>query len=423
MTSRPTIAVSDPTAVVFRRHRAMSTAGAFLFMVMASLNMAMGFLVLPGSKWFGVTTAEYLLWYTVYMLSSAAVFIAVGKLMATIGVRRVVIASGTLVVLCLSAMAFAPNIVVFYLLSCPLGIGWAGTAALASNSLVTGWHTDRRGTVLGVVATGIGVGGFIWGILFPPVVAAFGFRGGMLALAFLVTLLSVVPGILLIKDPPRLAGGSTRQESSGKRHGLLKGVGTAVALLGAAALVIALEGTFSQIQPAVYAASGIDLQLAGLLVSYYALCGVVAKPVLGYLYDRLGTGVLFVALGVLFVVGLPGIALLRESGIWVFWILIPVAAISLSVITVVLPLLTVRAVGEDRFPVAYGVVMSGTWVGLAVGLPLWGLTFDITGDYDLAMLLAGMAGLVGLTFAFIALKLGRRSELQPQTEAQLTVPV
>lgn len=420
MTPNPTIASGYPAAK-FRRHRTMSTVGAFLLMVMASLNMAMGFLVLPGSKWFGVTTGQYLLWYTVYMLSSAAVFVAVGKLMATIGVRRVIVMSGTLVVLCLFAMAYAPNIVVFYVLACPLGIGWAGTAALASNSIITRWHTAKRGMVLGVVATGIGVGGFIWGILFPPVLAAFGFRGGMLAVACLVILLSLVPGIFLIKDSPRLPAYGATQESSGKRRGLLNSVATPVALLGAASLVIALEGTFSQIQPAVYAASGIDLQLAGLLVSYYALCGIVAKPLLGYLYDRLGTGVLFVALGVLFIVGLPGIALLRELGIWVFWILIPIAAISLSVITVVLPLLTVRAVGEDRFPVAYGVVMSGTWVGLAVGLPLWGMTFDVTGDYDLAMLLAGLAGLAGLALSFIALKLGIRAQGLLQTPLAVSV--
>ena len=406
-----------------RRHRFTSTVGAFLLASVMSLSIGMGFLVVPGSAHFAVPTSQFLIWYSIFTLSSAVMFPIVGRLMTRIGVRTVVLASGLLSAVSMIAMAFAPSITVFYILSCPLGLGWAGCTILAANTLVTGWHAQRRGLIVGVVAMGSGFGGFILGFVLPPIMKASGFQGGLLLMGTLVVVLAVLPAALLIRNPPQHTV-STAKEISESRPKISLAVGIIILLLALSSFSFALEQVFAQIQAAVYAASGFEPTLAGVLVSYYAICAMLSKPALGFLHDKFGIKALIVAMAVLFVCGLPGIAMLRGTGIWVFWVLVPIAALSLSVSTVILPLITVRAVGVARFSVAYGVVMTSLWVALAIGAPLWGLVFDRTGSYDAAMIAGGGAGLLGLVFIGLVLRRMKRASnaegepLAPAHEAE-----
>ena len=85
-----------------------------------------------------------------------------------------------------------------------------------------------------------------------------------------------------------------------------------------------------------------------------------------------------------------------------------IAAISLSVPTVILPLLAVNAAGRERFPIIYGFMLTGSFAGTGIGVPLWGLVFDTTGSFALAMYGGGIGGLIGLGLAFYGLRRGMR---------------
>ncbi|WP_214403676.1 MFS transporter [Pseudonocardia lacus] len=403
--------VHDPDRPGYRRRRALSTAGAFSLMLTISLSIGLGFLVVPGSAHFGVSAAQFLLWYSIYTLSSAAVFTLLGKAMTDRGPKIVVICSATLVVACLVGMAYAPTIMVFYLLSVPLGIGWAGCTSLAANTIVIGWHVhERRGTILGIVAAATGLGGFVWGFLFPPVIAALGWQGGLLTIALLVTVLAVLPGIFLISNPPRAEVAATDTGETPRRAKLLAGgIAAVVILLTVAAAIFGLEAAFANIMPAVFAADGIDLAAAGLLVSLYSVCGMLAKPILGYMHDRWGIHATLAFLSVAYIIGLPGMALLSGNGLTPYFFILPLAALALATPTIALPLVTVQSVGRARFPVIYGTVISGLWIGLAFGAPAWGLSFDLTGSYNVALALAGVAGLTGIALSLVAIRAGRRA--------------
>ncbi|WP_197040469.1 MFS transporter [Pseudonocardia halophobica] len=398
-----------------RRCRATSTVGASLLLVMVSLSVAMGFLVVPGTERFGVSTAQFLVYYSIFMLSGAVAVAPMGRLVAKYGPRIVVVLGSALTALSYLGMALSPSMIVFYLMSAPLGVGWAASTLLPANTILTGWHThSRRGLVLGIAASSTGLGGLVWGLVLPRVFGTMGFSGGLLVFAGLSVLLGVLPGILLIHNPPvnagtANAGGLSRAQARAERRAALRGFGPAVALLTVTAVLFSIESIYGQIQPAVYRSFGIDAVTGGMLLSYFAVCGLLTKPVLGFLHDRLGTKALLGALGALFILGVPAISLLGHLGLWAFLMLIPIAAISLGVPTVILPLLTAKAVGQTRFPAAYGTVVSGMWVGLALGAPLWGLIFDLTGGYGAAMYVAGAVGLVGLYLAHQALRSGDRA--------------
>ena len=153
----------------------MSTVAAFGAIMTSSTPVAMGFLVIPGSEHFGVTTAQFLIYFTLFLLTSAALFGFTGRLILRIGVRPVLITGGIISALAWVGMAYAPNIYVFYIFAFIMGVGASGNNLLPANTLITGWHVHkRRGTVLGIVATGAAFGGLIIGFIFPKVMAAGG---------------------------------------------------------------------------------------------------------------------------------------------------------------------------------------------------------------------------------------------------------
>ena len=400
---------------LYRRHRAMATVAAFGAVMTSSTPVAMGFLVIPGSEHFGVTTGQFLIYFTLFLFTASVMFSFTGRLMQRFGVRAVLITGGLISSLAWVAMAFSPNIYVFYFLAFLMGIGASGNNLLPAKTLIIGWHVHkRRGTVLGFVATGAATGGMLIGLIFPSVMKAGGFVGGAIGIGIMVFICSVLTGIFLAKNPPR-AGEENADEDSAHdtstkagRKSLIKGFGFTAALLAVACFLFSLEGAFSSMQAAVYPTFGIDLQTAGLMVSFYSICGIIAKPLLGFMHDKLGMKPLFIALTALFILGLPALAMSMQLGLNLTFPILAIAAISLSIPGVIIPLVAVNAAGRERFATIYGFMLTGSYAGTGIGVPVWGVIYDVTGEFIPAMYGGGVAGLIGLLLAYIGLRRGMR---------------
>ena len=397
----------------YRRNRALSTVAAFGAIMTSSTPVTMGFLVIPGSEHFGVTTGQFLIYFTLFLLTSAALFGFTGRLISRVGVRIVLIIGGIISALAWVGMAFAPNIYVFYIFAFIMGVGASGNNLLPANTLITGWHVHkRRGTVLGIAATGAAFGGMIIGFVFPGVMASGGFVGGALGIGLMIFICSTLTGIFLAKNPPRAgeehADDSIEAVSKDQRKAAIKGFGLTVVLLAIAGFLFSLENAFNTVQAAVYTTFGIDLATAGLMISFFSLCGIAAKPLLGFMHDKMGMKALFVALVILYILGLPALALSMQLGLNLTFPILVIAAISLSVPTVILPLVAVNAAGRERFPIIYGFMLTGSFAGTGIGVPLWGVVFDLTGSFSFAMYAGGVGGLIGLALAFYGLRRGLR---------------
>ena len=393
----------------------MSTVAAFFAIMTSSVPVAMGFLVIPGAEHFGVTTGQFLIYFTLFLITAALMFSVTGRLINRFGVRMVLIVSGTLASAAGVAMALAPNIYMFYFFAFIMGIGASGNNLLPAKTLIIGWHVHkRRGTVLGFVATGGAFGGMLIGFVFPSVMAAGGFVGGLLAIAAMAFICSVIPGIFLARNPPK-SGEENADEESGHdtttkagRKALIKGFGFTIVLLAIASFLFSLEGAFGTVQAAVYTSFGIDLPTAGLMISFYSICGIIAKPILGIMHDRMGMRPLFIALTVLFILGLPALALSVQLGLNMTFPILVIAAISLSIPGVIIPLVAVNAAGRERFATIYGFMLTGSYAGTGIGVPVWGVIYDVTGEFIPAMYGGGVAGLIGLLLAYIGLRRGMR---------------
>lgn len=393
---------ATPLPPRLRRERLTSTIGAACLTFCVSFVIAFGLLVPSGTAHFKVSVSAYLIQYTLLAGVSGLCFALVGRLVPRFGIRRLIVIGGLITTASIFAMSLTTNLYLFYFFATLHGIGWSACTLVAATIVVNSWHVHRRkGTVMGLVLAGNAVGGTVWGFVLPPVIGNFGWSGGMQLLAVVALVMLVLPGLFLIKNPPRpISAGNT--DAPVKLPSLRSaGLVGALMLLIAGTFFICLEGGAIQILPTLLEHRGIDTAKAGTLVSFYAIGGIIAKPLFGFLYDKIGAVRSAWVAALAYLVAFPALALTQS--VFSYYLIIPLMALALATFTVLVPLFVADGMGQVRFPDAYGKVMTVGSLGLAIATPLWGLAFDLTGSFTPALYAAAVVGVVGL----VLLHLGR----------------
>lgn len=389
------ISAAQTAQNAFSRRRLRSTIGAGMLMMGASITIGTGFLIAPGAEFFDVTNSQFLIWFSLFSFFSAMGMTLVGRLSAKIGIRIIVVASSSIAMFAALGMAMATSLNWFFVFAALLGVGWSGSTFLAANITVNGWWVahHRGGAVLGLVMGASGVGGSLWGLLFPFVVETAGLQGGLLTISFLVALFMLIPGIFLIRNPPNLSSAHAEQNNNKAPRPAVtrkyKWVFASLVLIG---FGISLESPLSQVLPAVFESIDIPTQLSGLLVAGWSITNTLMMPFIGWFYDRFGLRNTLIFVGTTFGLGFAGLAIAESFAAVLF--MLPLLSIALSAMTIVLPLVVTRSVGETKFPAIYGVVTTALFVGLATGTPFWGLSYDLTGSYAPALLIGAVLGVI-----------------------------
>lgn len=367
-------------------------------MMVLSILGAFGYLIVPGMARFQMSAAEFLLAFTLSALAAAAGFPVAGKLMARVGVKTVVIVAAVVMIVSMVLLSVVTSSALFYLLFVTFGFGSAGAGILTSSTLMTGWYAPgSRGRAIGIVSVGAGVGGIMWGFVMPTVILAWGWSGAFLTLGAFLVIAALLPGLLLISNPPLGIADGDAAEGTKKPRIRLRGVLLlTIFLLSLSGFLFSTESTFAQLQPAIYASKGIDPVLAGELNSALAFASIILGPLMGFLHDRFGVRVLLIILGISFAVGLPGVLILASVNPVSVFFIVPLIGFAVNTTPVAVPLVSGHVLGAERFASVYGFVIMGGYVGAALGAPVWGLVFDRTGSYDLAMYFAAGIALVGV---------------------------
>ena len=110
-------------------------------------------------------------------------------------------------------------------------------------------------------------------------------------------------------------------------------------------------------------------------------------------------------MGLAFVIGFPWLA--QAAGFTSYLVIIPLISLALTTFTVMVPMVISDAVGAARFSGVYGRVMMVCYLGLAVATPLWGLSFDLGGSFDPALIGAGALGALGMLVLLAGFKKAR----------------
>jgi len=331
----------------------------------------------------------------------------IGRLADRIGVRAVIVAAMLLLGLAYCGMSILTGLLWHYqLLVVGLALSVPGTSALVHGKLISSVFVSHRGLALGIATSGLSV----TTILVPPVlalvIAAFGWRGGFLALAGLTVLLALPAVLLLIRGASTSPAGLAVDISD---VDLLPGATGAQArrsrsfwLLASSVMLInmATIGLVTQLVP-----FGLDRGLqagqAALLLASYGASQVVGRLAMGALVDRFRPSSMAACAAILSAIGfallqlpVPGFALLMLA---VF-----VAGLMNGAEHDLLPFFAARLFGLRAYGEVYGTLLMLALAGTATGIVTFGRLHDATGGYGVALGL-GLGAMLLATLAFLAL--------------------
>jgi len=373
--------------------------------------------VRPVTEDLGIYRSEFTFFRTIIVLVSIPLMPIYGKLVQKYSIKKIMLAGTLLSSLAFMSYSFVTALWQFYLLAIFQGLFIGAANFMVMGILISRWFEEKRGFALGVAFAGSGLGAAIMVPLVSQVIEAFdwrwGFRfSGLLAIAILL------PAILiLVKDRPEdiglLAYGSKNDNNGGvsdaksrPEEGLIRK--DAIRTPAFWLLVVALFGlSISAGGPNAHTAPylgdlGYYVGIISIMVSVSMVLLTVGKIIMGHVFDRFGTVVGGIALGVFCILS-PIFALLSANPVapWLHAIFLGLASTGFSI---PVNIYAMKLFGRKDFPAILSVLSIVTAMGGAFAPPAMGLMFDVFGHYTYAwfgLVVTGVVVTVCLTAAYM----------------------
>lgn len=162
-------------------------------------------------------------------------------------------------------------------------------------SLIATWFPKRRGVVIGLLNSGVGLGMMCAGAFVPWLSDAYDNGWRLVWMLFAGTgVITLVAALLFLHNPPRPDGGN---EAAGvgpdDRRAIRRSVfrNPYVVTVGLTYGIIGMTYIVQAIFMFSYAlAAGVEPQIAGRLAAFMGLLGIICGPIWGGVSDRLGRG-------------------------------------------------------------------------------------------------------------------------------------
>lgn len=391
--------------------------GASMLMISASfLFLSYSLVNPPLAADLGVGLSQVMIYNSIMALTGAVAMTTIApRVVRVFGPRRLVIYGGALTALSLLGFSFATSLVMIYLLAVSLGLTFAISTNMMTSVLVNNWFETSRGTVLGAVFSIAGLGGIAMGFVMPQVVADGDWQSAFRLLSALVFVLTVGPGIFLIRSAPADVGllprgaralppvedGDVPVTVPGVPAGRAFRSPQFVALVGAFVLTTSVHAVQQHFAP-LLVERGVSLTAAGSLLSLLAFVSIFGTLTVGALNDRAST-----LTAVLFALGCQLLsmgAFLLANGYLQLAASITTFALGAAMPLVLPPILVMLLFGLRDYTAILGPAMAAGPVGIAIGTPLWGLAFDRTGSYSAGLVVAAVATVVAAALLFWAIR-------------------
>ncbi|MCC4909203.1 MFS transporter [Microbacterium sp. cx-59] len=388
-----------PSSGEFRRSwptLIFSTIGAGVGL--SALGYILGTLVVPLQTEFGWGRGEINLASLVSSLGLAAALPFVGRFLDRFGVKRVVMVSVPLFVIAMILLStLTSSLATFLSFYAVAGILGAGTSAVTYSKAVVEEFDRRRGIALGIVAGGLGAAGLVLPPLMGVVIADSGWRAAYLVMALLAALPFVLVFFARLTPPSAVAAvdrstlpGLTLRLAIRRRE--FWSLCVVFFLLGWALLTMIPHFVPLLID------SGVDPVQAAFLSSLVGAGTVIARPVIGWLFDRFYATYVAVPL---FLAAALGCLLLLWAGPGAAPLTALLIGIGFGAEIDLMSYLSSRYFGPRAFGALYSLVYSVFMIGSAFGPVFAGFAFDGTGSYTIPLILAavmmGIAAVILLT--------------------------
>jgi MFS family permease len=322
----------------------------------------------------------------------------VGRALDRYPLKRVIGVGATAMSIGFLGLSLVRTPLEFYLvLGIFIGFGASSMGNLATSKLVTNWFDRKRGTALGIAATGVSMSGVVMPFVSAEIIEAYGWRQGFAAYG-LFTLLVVVPVVLrfVISRPEdvglRPDGALMIEKLDSQPRGVARPARLSMREVWRDRNFWSIVATFSFVFCAMSATlthmvprltdMGHSLSLASLVMSLCAGLGVVGKLSFGWLGDKLPLR--RVMMLVLIVQFLGQFIMYMNSDLVVFAFGAALFGYGVGGVVPLHGIVVGKTFGRERFGAVLGLMRPAMFPIQILGVPFAGWVYDTTGSYALA---------------------------------------
>ncbi len=336
----------------------------------------------------------------------------VGRALDRYPLKRVIGVGATAMSIGFLGLSLVRTPLEFYLvLGIFIGFGASSMGNLATSKLVTNWFDRKRGTALGIAATGVSMSGVVMPFVSAEIIESYGWRQGFAAYG-LFTLLVVVPVVLrfVISRPEdvglRPDGALMIEKLDSQSRGVARPASLSMREVWRDRNFWSIVATFSFVFCAMSATlthmvprltdMGHSLSLASLVMSLCAGLGVVGKLSFGWLGDKLPLR--RVVMLVLIVQFLGQLIMYMNSDLVVFAFGAALFGYGVGGVVPLHGIVVGKTFGRERFGAVLGLMRPAMFPIQILGVPFAGWVHDTTGSYALAFqVLLGVYALAAIS--------------------------
>ncbi|MBQ4086577.1 MAG: MFS transporter [Clostridia bacterium] len=372
--------------------------------------------VVPVCEALGVSRSSFTFHRTILTLVSCCVTPFFGKLIQRFGVRRIMLTGAVFLGLINFCYSFAQSLMHFYVLAFFNGLFSNMLSFMVVGILIGNWFAEGKGLATGIAYSGSGIGGAVMIPVVTSVVENFDWRMGyrVIGAVGFVTLSAVA--LLLVRDLPQDKGlapctSGKKKSVSAEKPAFDLSLGEVLRtsrfwLLAASFLFIACFAAATNTHSTPFLIDlGYPSETVSAVISLFMIFLTVGKIILGFLYDKLGSLVSAVFIGVCCIV-FPVAALLSGNMPfpWLYAVFVGIASCAFST---PMPILVTRYFGTKDYPTILSIFSTVTSLGSSFSVPLMGAVYDNTGSYGPAWYaLLGLSCVIA--FGLVACELSYR---------------
>jgi len=363
---------------------------------------AFSLFVKPLQAEFGWGRGGIMVAFTIYFLVIGMAAPAIGSLVDRYGPRRVMAIGASIAGLGFISLSLMNSLWYFYGSYILIGVGQAGAGMIPITAVVSNWFKKRRGTAIGIMATGIGAGGLVMapligGYLIPNL----GWRVSYRILALLVWMFIIPVALLVIKAKPADMGlhpdgialeATATEASPSTAQGLT--LKMALATSGFWLIVVSyLTNGFSQVgvvqtQVPYLEDIGFPVTMAAGALGVVGLGSLVGKFSFGWLCDRIppkyawciSLGLQLAGTIILFSVG-------PASPLAMVWLYAIVIGLGIGGWLPTMSMLVSTNFGLASYGIIFGMITLAQCAGSAGGPLVAGYMYDTMGTYRWAFII------------------------------------
>lgn len=367
-------------------------------------------------------------------ITTAVLNLFFGTMVAKMGTKKMIAAGfGALIASCL-VYSFAPNVFVFWIGGVLLGVGLSWSSTTMVGYVIGNWFKENRGTVMGFVLAGNGVGGALATQIVTPMIhdanfGGFGYRNAYRLMALILAVVAVAV-LVFVKEAPE--GAEKKAPAKGKKKpsraaawvGMEFGEATKKGYFFVAMACVFFTGFCLQAVNGVASAHledvGMDVKFIATAVSLHALALTVAKIVAGISFDKFGLRATLLMGHAIAAISIFMLAMVTGTGYVLAGAYEILVSFALPLETIMLPLIAADMFGEKAYAKMMGLTVSINTAGYALGGPVANWFRDTVGTYKGALL--GMSALmlvILVVFQFALVRAGKdRKRIVAAAEVQ-----